>query len=234
MSYTVDECLWFSQSVNDPVCDQHGNFISFNLSANNLKGQLLFTERLLPYLITYDVSSNQIEGLLPSVVNNDRIETFIVSNNNFEGQLIGFSAPSLRVIKLDGNHLWASSAAAYVFQFLPHLEIINVTNNLFVIAFTPELKNCKNLIYIGFRNNDIHGNIPSELGLLTALEVVDARGNPSFGGTIPTELGSISTLTYLDIAETSVTGPTPQTLCERVEESVLLFSVNCSSVQCCV
>ena len=234
MSYSVDECLWYSQSVNDPVCDQHGNYITFNLSANNLKGPLLFTDRFLPNLISYDVSNNQIEGLLPSAVNSNRLETFIVSNNNFEGQQIGFSAPSLKVIKIDGNRLWGSNAGQYIFQFLPHLEILNVTNNLFAGVFTPALKYCKNLTYIGYRNNDFHGNIPSELGLLSALEVVDVRGNPRIRGTIPTELGAMASLTHLDVVETSVIGSTPRTLCERVKEEVLLFSANCSSVQCCV
>ena len=138
----------------------------------------------------------------------------------------------LRVIKLDGNRLFGYHAP--VFWYLPHLEVVNITGNLFDREIAMELHYCANLTYVGLGDNQFTGTIPSELGLLTALKQLDLSGNAQIHGTIPTEVLSMTSLTLLDVTKTSVDGSLPPSLCQKEDEDKhLKIKANCSLVQCC-
>ena len=53
--------------------------------------------------------------------------------------------------------------------------------------------------------NKLYGTMPSELGLLTNLEVLSLANN-RLTGTIPIELGALQSLTNLDLSGNSLTG----------------------------
>ena len=60
-------------------------------------------------------------------------------------------------------------------------------------------------------NNNLTGNIPTELGNLTALTSLDLDDN-NLTGNIPTELGNLTDLTSLDLNDNSLTGSLPAAL----------------------
>ena len=64
---------------------------------------------------------------------------------------------------------------------------------------------------IDVSDNNLHGTIPSELGLMSMLTRLDLEGN-SISGTIPSELGMISLMIRLDLDFNAITGTIPSEL----------------------
>ena len=60
--------------------------------------------------------------------------------------------------------------------------------------------------------HDLDGTIPPEVGLLTSLQSISLGYNPNIVGSIPSQLGRLSHLELLDLAETSLTGTLPEEL----------------------
>eukprot|EP00814_Leptocylindrus_danicus_P010486 CAMPEP_0116041832 /NCGR_PEP_ID=MMETSP0321-20121206/25309_1 /TAXON_ID=163516 /ORGANISM="Leptocylindrus danicus var. danicus, Strain B650" /LENGTH=438 /DNA_ID=CAMNT_0003522153 /DNA_START=173 /DNA_END=1489 /DNA_ORIENTATION=- len=67
--------------------------------------------------------------------------------------------------------------------------------------------------------NDMSGTIPSEIGLLKYLKIIDFRLN-SIRGTLPTEIGNLSNLVLLSLRSNDLTGsiPTELGLCKSLKE----------------
>ncbi|CAB9504121.1 Leucine Rich Repeat [Seminavis robusta] len=246
LSYNINECDWFTQAHNEsilhydnyPVCDENNTLLIFNLNSNNLQGTLPIVNGVLTNILTFDVGNNQLHGAVPAgaAATNEVLEVFIVSNNNFEGQLTssgGFRPFGIRIIKLDGNFLLGYMDPLH--KYLTNLEIVNASSNLFGLygGKLSESFNSKSLYYYGVADNLLTGTIPTALGILPAMETIDFHGNPGLFGMIPTELGELTNLTLLDLSYTNVSGPVPTTLCDRVGSGLLEIRANCSLVDCC-
>ncbi|CAB9519211.1 Leucine Rich Repeat [Seminavis robusta] len=223
---------------NYPVCDQNNTLRILNLNSNNLQGTLPVVNRFLENMLTFDIGNNQLHGAVPTgaAAANEVLEVFIVSNNHFEGQLLssgGFRPLGIRVVKLDDNFLLGYNDP--LFLFLNNLEILDVSGNLFGRFGSKILETIRSpsLRYFGSTENLYTGTIPTALGFLPALETVDVRGNAGLFGSIPTELGELTNLALLDVSYTNISGPVPTKLCERVETGLLEIRANCSLVVCC-
>ncbi|CAB9520469.1 Leucine Rich Repeat [Seminavis robusta] len=244
LSYDVNECDWFTQAHNEtilhydqyPVCNENNTLLILNLNSNNLQGTLPVVNRFLSRMKTFDIGDNEIHGVVPTgpAGNNEVLEVFIVSNNNFEGQIIsgnGFKPFGVRVIKTDGNALHGYHAPLY--YVLTKLVILNIEENLFCGAQTEAIGNCKPLREYVVSGNLCSGTIPTRLGELAALNTIDVHDNADLTGQIPSELGELSSLTFLDVTGTNVSGPVPEKLCERAHIGLMEIRANCSLVECC-
>lgn len=250
LSYTVPECLWFNQNSSLdadgwhpgveplPVCDDYGNIQVLNLSSNNLEGEAVFTKHpISPRMHIVDLSHNQLYGLPPVVgFHATGFEVVILSNNSFSGQLVGggnFPPFSLRIVKLDANQ-FIGGGNGIICSVLPHLEVLNLTDNLYYGDINDELRYCKNLTYLGLGSSLRTGGLPSELGLLSKkLKVLDVSNNPSMTGTIPEEYDQLTNLDLLDISGTPIGGRIPSGVCDLVDNKALELVANCNQVQCC-
>lgn len=63
-----------------------------------------------------------------------------------------------------------------------------------------------------FRQNNLRGTIPAEMGILTNLIRLDLGSNPLLRGTIPPQLGLLTDLQGLDLHENDLTGAIPSEL----------------------
>lgn len=240
LSYSVPECEWHTQHpADDPICNEDHHLVVFNMSHNNLTGQLFQSTSIgWPSLRVYDISWNDIGGPPPSIASTaaDNLEAIILSHNQFQGTLAGegFSAFNLRVVKLDSNQL--SGYQPLVYMLLPRLEILNVSNNLYDREVTSYFQFCKNLTYLGLADNLFTGALPSELGMLTHLQEIDVSGNVDIDGVIPTELEALSHLQRLDIEGTNMEGSIPEAMCSESQGTgipAVDIVANCSRVECC-
>ena len=67
------------------------------------------------------------------------------------------------------------------------------------------------LVYLMLPRNNLMGELPNELGLLTSLREIYLGGN-DLVGKIPASLGNLGNLVHLDLSWTDVDGPIPSTL----------------------
>jgi hypothetical protein len=72
----------------------------------------------------------------------------------------------------------------------------------------------------------MNGVLPTELGLLTALEGVDF-GRSEFSGTLPTEIGRLSNLSVLSVYRNEMTGTIPSQLGELTALGMLSCPMFC-------
>ena len=76
----------------------------------------------------------------------------------------------------------------------------------------PQLGALSALRILSFRINDLIGGIPPELSGLSELRKLDLHGNLQLGGTIPPELGNLSKLEALNLGANGLTGNIPSEL----------------------
>ena len=249
LSYEVSNCEWFNREsslgihgwhLGDevvPTCDEKGNLQVLNLTSNNLDGVMPeTTQHVSTYLKIFDFSDNQVQGQPPSFTANAMaLEVVNISNNKYKGQLRGGALTpfNIRIIKLDGNQLLGYNPLVY--RFLPRLEVLDLTGNLFDQYLTTEHIHNPNLTSLVLANNHpgFKGTIPSELSVLKDLTEIDLSGNTRIVGSIPTELALLSHLSHLDISGTSINGTIPESICARVKEGELKILADCNLVQCC-
>ena len=67
-------------------------------------------------------------------------------------------------------------------------------------------------------NNQLSGEIPSEIWTLTNLEVLNLPGN-EFTGSIPPEIGNMTNLFHLDLSSNELSGEIPSEICNQGDET---------------
>lgn len=86
-----------------------------------------------------------------------------------------------------------------------------------------------NLEMLLLQNNNLAGSLPTELGALLKLTMLGLNFN-SFSGLIPSEIGGIGALTYLSLQNNMLTGSVPLSFCAL--PSFVSLSVTANSVTC--
>ncbi|KAK7830522.1 putative leucine-rich repeat receptor-like protein kinase [Quercus suber] len=86
-----------------------------------------------------------------------------------------------------------------------------ISSNLITGTIPKELWNLKDLFELDLRNNTFVGPIPSALGLLTNLSLLDLSSN-EINGSIVSEIGMLKNLLVLKLEHNKLTGPIPSSL----------------------
>jgi len=76
------------------------------------------------------------------------------------------------------------------------------------------------------RRRFLCGNLPSELGELTNLRVLDLQGCPLLSGMIPTEFGKLTNLQHLDLSDGSFNGTLPSEMFAMTSLEKINLSLN--------
>ena len=85
---------------------------------------------------------------------------------------------------------------------------LNLTTNGLTGQIPTELGSLSALSALHLYGNELTGEIPPELGRLTSLTILDLGGN-KLTGEIPPELGSMAKLTWMDLSFNDLSGPVP-------------------------
>ncbi|CAN6214761.1 unnamed protein product [Urochloa humidicola] len=113
-----------------------------------------------------------------------------------------------RVVKLILRDQKLSGEVSPALGNLSHLNILNLSGNLFTGRVPSELGNLYHLTLLDMSMNSFSGKVPPELGNLSSLNYFDLSGNSFIGG-VPPELGNLSKLKQLSIGGNNLEGSIP-------------------------
>ncbi|KAL0351427.1 UNVERIFIED_CONTAM: Receptor-like protein EIX2 [Sesamum calycinum] len=205
-----------------------------NLSHNQFSGRvpnLLVSSKLSAYPVIIDISYNNFSGFLPLFHWESAV--LQLSNNMFQGSLSSIcridyggglldlsynrlsgplpncsSMEKIAVLNLENNQIYGE---------IPHslgqsecwLQILFVRNNNLSGELPSNLKNCFILGFLDVGGNQLTGNIPAYLGTnLPSLQVLSLRHN-EFLGTIPPEVCYLTSIQVLDLSGNNISGRIP-------------------------
>ncbi|XP_042377576.1 receptor-like protein EIX2 [Zingiber officinale] len=173
------------------------------------------------YLGYLDLSSNELNGELPSIL----CKHTDLTNNSFEG-LTFFSFVGYEVLKLSNNHI--SGRLPSIFCNITSLFILDLSNNY----LSGEIPNCYGsypyyrLLFLHLGNNNLSGPFPSFLKNCKYLVTLDLGGN-GFSGEIPRWVGgALSDLRFLRLSSNSFHGVIPNSITNLSSLQILDLSSN--------
>uniref|UniRef100_A0A0E0L8R4 non-specific serine/threonine protein kinase n=1 Tax=Oryza punctata TaxID=4537 RepID=A0A0E0L8R4_ORYPU len=142
---------------------------------------------------------------------------------NWTGVYCGMSRR--RVVKLMLRDQKLSGEVSPALGNLSHLNILNLSGNLFAGRVPPELGNLFRLTLLDISSNTFVGGIPAELGNLSSLNTLDLSRN-LFTGEVPPELGDLSDLQQLSLGNNLLEGKIPVELTRMSNLSYLNLGEN--------
>ncbi|CAN6919718.1 unnamed protein product [Brassica oleracea var. botrytis] len=204
LSGTDDHCSWTGVQ-----CNSHGNVEKLDLSGMNLTGKISDSIKQLTSLVSFNISCNGFESLLPTSL--PPLKSVDISQNEFTGNLFVFGNESAGLVHLNvsGNNL--SGNLTEDLGNLVSLEVLDLRGNFFQGSLPRSFKNLQKLRYLGLSGNNLTGELPRVLGELSSLETA-ILGYNEFEGPIPPEFGNINSLKYLDLATGKLSGQIPSEL----------------------
>lgn len=111
--------------------------------------------------------------------------------------------------------------------------MLDVRGNFFP-SLPTEIGSLKALRVLQFGANEaLLGTIPTEIGLMESLEILDLSGNFFMTGIIPTELGLVTTLRSANFGVSGLTGSMPVQVCTVAADPTLFLDtlvVDCAAV----
>ncbi|KAF3454492.1 hypothetical protein FNV43_RR04939 [Rhamnella rubrinervis] len=218
----------------------HNMMIILDLSHNQLQGKVPQSLINCSKLQVLNLGYNQINDTFPFWLQNlSELQILVLRSNNFFGPIwhphkyLGFV--NMSIIDLSFNHFSGSFPSEY-FRNWGHMSKAPNRNKSDMIYFgKPRAESNYSAVYkystsmmskgldmdlttvlmfftsIDLSNNKFDGEIPSSIGDLRSLIVLNLSSN-SFTGTIPSSLGNLRDLESLDLSKNKLIGGIPQQL----------------------
>ncbi|KAI0531253.1 hypothetical protein KFK09_000806 [Dendrobium nobile] len=199
-----------------------------DLENNKLKDTFPYWLGNMSSLRVLVLRSNMFHGLVgPLYVNHETNHTFSmlhvfdISSNNFSGKLCGECFNNLKSIMV--NKLKATQFFAYNLMGRYYdLDVFTIMNKGKLMTLQKFWKIFKS---IDISNNHFEGEIPSAIGQLISLQVLNMSHNYLIGK-IPPQLGNLPQLESLDLSMNSLSGNIPHELVSLHFLSFLNLSYN--------
>ncbi|KAL6289282.1 hypothetical protein ACE6H2_006792 [Prunus campanulata] len=208
---------WFWSNFRDAVV--------INLSQNLIRGIFTNLTAEFPYYAELHLSSNQIEGPIPSILS--QASYLDLSNNSISGSLFFLCASadmSLTYLNLSSNSF--SGELPDCWSHLKTLVMLDLSNNAFSGKIPMTIGSLLKMETLKLRSNRFVGELPSSLKNCESLEVIDLGYN-KLSGPIPTWLGvSFKNLVILMLSTNHFNGSMPSQLCHLTHIQIMDFSMN--------
>ncbi|KAK3430973.1 hypothetical protein EUGRSUZ_E02192, partial [Eucalyptus grandis] len=204
--------------------------MSLNLSSSNFKGQIPSQVLKLTNLTSLDLSNNY--GL---ELRNPSMETLVQIFTKLEHldlRLLNVSAlvpdavanlSSLTSLVLQNCNL-RGTLPTTIFE-LPRLQLLDLSGNPELSGHLPEFHLGSPIKSLSLPWTNFSGNIPSSIGNLTQLTMLDFRHN-KLSGEIPSSLGKLVRLSYLNLGMNLLFGEIPASLTNLTNLTSLDFHDN--------
>nr|XP_010909264.3 receptor kinase-like protein Xa21 [Elaeis guineensis] len=162
---------------------------ALDFSNNQISGSLPSNIGNLKNLMVLGMGSNLLTGNIPASLRNlNALHVLNMSHNNFFGQI----PPSLGNISL--------------------LNWLDLHGNKLSGSIPTQLGNCKNLQLLALFDNQLTGTIPIEILSLPSLSLGRYLSHNALHGFLPSEIGNLINVNVLDISENRLYGELPDSI----------------------
>ncbi|XP_012703177.2 receptor-like protein kinase 2 isoform X2 [Setaria italica] len=222
-----------SGNISDSICDGMG-LTYLELDNNQLTGNIPSELGNCKNLSLLSLASNKLQGQVPPAISSlDKLVVLKLQNNSLNGPIpYAFSdLKSLSILNLSQN-LLTGEIPSGIFE-LQKLSILDLHDNSISGAIPISVSLSKALIELNLGNNalagtiptmpttlttslnlthnNLSGSIPSDIGYLSELEILDLSYN-SLSGEVPSSLGNLQSLTQLVLSYNDLSGSVPSFL----------------------
>ncbi|XP_050386416.1 receptor-like protein EIX2 [Argentina anserina] len=196
-----------------------------DLSNNQIRGTLGSLEATSVDIVEVRLSSNQLEGSVPSYLSN--ASYLDLSDNQFSNATSFLCSSNVNVSKfLDLSKNYISGEIPDCWQQWVTLELLDLSNNSFSGKIPPSIGYLHQMKTLKLRSNKLVGELPSSLKSCKSLNVIDL-GNNSLTSSVPEWLGvSFPNLVILMLQSNQLSGSLPSQLCHLARLQILDVSVN--------
>ncbi|KAI3853512.1 hypothetical protein MKX03_017243 [Papaver bracteatum] len=231
-----------NNSLNGEIPQQIGRLYRLkhlSLSHNLLMGEIPENISRCSNLIHLNITNNKLVGRIPDALGSlSNLKMMWLANNNLSGEIptsLG-NLSSLNVISLDYNNL--EGRVPSTLSQLTSLEALDLNSNRFSGTVPPSLYNISSLqIFsrLGFRKppptfsamgNQLHGNIPFNIGFTLPNLIFFAVSGNNFTGTVPASFSNLSRLGVLQLQVNNLVGSVPYNLGDIESLTALLLGGN--------
>ncbi|KAK3419988.1 hypothetical protein EUGRSUZ_G00765 [Eucalyptus grandis] len=187
--------------------------VAENQLEGGLPGDLGFT---LPNIEGIDMWQNHLTGPIPeSISNTSNLKEIQIDQNNFTGKVPSFSKiRGLYWFNIYLNNLGGEQSTDMDFLCSltnsTKLELLAIGENAFQGLIPHCISNLSTtLSKFWFVSNNIFGTLPSGIGNLLNLEILEIADN-NISGNIPSEIGNLNKLKYLNLGNNELLGQIPE------------------------
>ena len=189
---------------------------TIDLSFNRLTSLDLLASVDARQLTLFRLSSNQIHGFvdMSTLAQSTNLKVLeINSNEQLEGDLFPYLTNLTQLESLDISWTLVNGPILSDVGKLTNLKTLNLGSTM-VSPLPTSIGQCNKLEVLRVipppgTMAGLDGELPTEIGLLTNLKILDIRSNRMLGSTLPTELGKLTLLNELAFKSCNLSGSLP-------------------------
>ncbi|KHN48111.1 LRR receptor-like serine/threonine-protein kinase EFR [Glycine soja] len=217
-----------------PAIYNLSSLVNFALASNSFWGEIpQDVGHKLPKLIVFCICFNYFTGRIPGSLHNlTNIQVIRMASNHLEGSVppgLG-NLPFLCTYNIRYN--WIVSSGVRGLDFITsltnstHLNFLAIDGNMLEGVIPETIGNLsKDLSTLYMGQNRFNGSIPSSIGRLSGLKLLNLSYN-SISGEIPQELGQLEELQELSLAGNEISGGIPSILGNLLKLNLVDLSRN--------
>ncbi|VAI82053.1 unnamed protein product [Triticum turgidum subsp. durum] len=171
------------------------------------------------------LNGNNFSGPLPpDLCAGGKLERLTAFDNNLNGPLPSSLVHCLSLVRvrLERNQIEGDISELGIH---PNMVYIDMSSNKLYGQLSNHWRDWHNLTKLNISNNNIMGNIPTSMGLLSQLKVLDLSSN-KLEGELPSKLGNVKSLFHLSLADNLLYGSIPQEIGALYNLEILDLSSN--------
>ncbi|XP_026415010.1 phytosulfokine receptor 1-like isoform X1 [Papaver somniferum] len=175
--------------------------VGLDLGSRQLKGNLPVSVVRFKHLRYLNFSDNFLKGMFPvELFFMHNLEVLDLSNNGFSGPIMvkSWLISSIRFLDVSNNLLEGALDTGFCTNST-HIEVLNLSLNLFSGNFPLGFGNCTSLQHLSINSNYLSGTLPSDLWRLKKLNQLYIQDN-SLSGSL-NGVGNLSNLVQFDLSQ---------------------------------